>query len=141
MFLLKNSTYNFTISFKNPLGRRKKKTMFKTHLHNIPEKKNSHVLMILIEKSYYKYISYSNNIYYANRESINIFSSFNFFSFIGDNFWLFFNWENVTVIEILFEMFCSKKKVLFFSYYDYYIEYTIDPMKPEPFEFYMHMDM
>lgn len=68
---------------KIPCDAKKKKTMFKTHLHNIPEKKNSmnsHVLMILIEKSYYKYISYSNNIYsYANRESINIFSSLIFF--------------------------------------------------------------
>lgn len=38
---------------------------------------------------------------------------------------------------------CSvvKKKFFSFHYYDYYIEYTIDPMKPEPFKFYMHMDI
>lgn len=57
-----------------------KKNMFKTHLQNTPEKKNStnsHDLLIFIGKSKYKYIAYSNNIfYYSNRESINMWGFF-----------------------------------------------------------------
>lgn len=48
--------------------------------------------------------------------------------------------EDVTFIEIFFEMFCSQKG-FFFHYYDYQTDYTFDPMKPQPFKFYMHMNI
>lgn len=93
-----------------------KKNMFKTHLQNTPEKKNStnsHDLLIFIGKSKYKYIAYSNNIfYYSNRESINMWV----FSLHRRQFFGYFQLrEDVTVIEIFFEMFCSKKEGFFSS--------------------------